>query len=524
MNKREEVSVVFQGTKAGGMVRRLFGTDGLDNTAIDACELYTQENGRPVNRSIVVSPDESMGRVRSATNFIAWSRAPRSRSTPRPGARADEDHRRRLQVGRDRPAGRPVNPPRLFRRAAPVRGAARLFPPHDSTQIMKLNRKLRMGMVGGGRGAFIGSVHRMAASPRWRDRPRRRLFLRGRRKSPGSPAPTCTSNPPASTRSYQEMAAKEAALPADQRIDFVSIVTRNNTHVPSPSVPRGRLHVICDKPLVFSLAEGRKLREVVRKSGKVFALTHNYTGYPMVKEAASGSSGKLGKLTKVVVEYPQGYAITALEAGTISKISNWRMDPNVSGVSNCMGDIGTHAHNLARYITGLEVEEICAELSTYIPGPPAGRRRQLPGPLLRAAPRACCIASQISNGDENNINIRIYGTKCSFQWFQEDPNELIVKKADAPQQIHRRGNGYHGDAAKGAIRTPFAHPEGFIEAFANIYRSAAVAIADAIEGRKAPKQGYDFPTVDDGLAGMAFVESAVKSAKAGARWVKFPKA
>jgi predicted dehydrogenase len=261
---------------------------------------------------------------------------------------------------------------------------------------------------------------------------------------------------------------------------------------------------------------------VVRKSGRIFALTHNYTGYPMVKEAREWvRSGKLGKLMKIVVEYPQGYAITALETGTTGKISNWRMDPSVSGVSNCMGDIGTHAHNLARYITGLEVQEICAELSTFIPGRPLDDDGNC---LVRFTEgvKGILFASQISNGDENDLNIRVYGTKGSLQWSQENPNELVFKKADAPQVVHRRGNSYLSAAAQDATRTPFAHPEGFIEAFANIYRSAATAIADAVAGRKAPKAGYDFPTVDDGIAGMAFIETAVKSGKAGAKWMKFP--
>jgi predicted dehydrogenase len=323
---------------------------------------------------------------------------------------------------------------------------------------------------------------------------------------------------------YQEMARAEAALPADQRIDFVSIVTRNNTHAPiARTFLEAGFHVVCDKPLCFTLAEGRKLRDTVKKSGKVFALTHNYTGYPMVKEARDWvRSGKLGKLLKVVVEYPQGYATSAFEDAKPSKIANWRMDPNVSGVSNCMGDIGTHAHNLARYITGLEVDALCAELSTFIPG----RLLDDDGNCLvrfTDGVKGILFASQISSGEENNLNIRVFGTEGSLQWFQENPNELIWKKADAPQQIHRRGNSYHCEAAKGAMRTPFAHPEGFIEAFANIYRGAAVAIADSIAGRKAPKAGYDFPTIDDGLAGMAFIETAVKSGKAGAKWVKFPK-
>ncbi|MEX2044024.1 MAG: Gfo/Idh/MocA family oxidoreductase, partial [Opitutus sp.] len=204
------------------------------------------------------------------------------------------------------------------------------------------------------------------------------------------------------------------------------------------------------------------------------------------------------------------------------QISNWRMDPSISGVSNCMGDIGTHAHNLARYITGLEIEQICAEISTFIPGRPLDDDGNC---LLRmtGGVKGLLYASQVSSGEENNLNIRVFGTKGSLQWFQENPNELIFKRADAPQIVYRRGNGYLSAAARGATRTPFAHPEGFIECFANVYRDAATAIADAISGRKPRKGGYDFPSIDDGIAGMAFIESAIKSGKAGAKWVKFPK-
>ncbi|MEO5959887.1 MAG: Gfo/Idh/MocA family oxidoreductase [Opitutaceae bacterium] len=388
---------------------------------------------------------------------------------------------------------------------------------------MKLSRKLRMGMIGGGRGAFIGSVHRMAARLDGEIDLVAGCFSSDPAKSKASGADLFL-DPARVYSTYAEMARAEAALPADQRIDFVSIVTRNNTHFAvAKTFLEAGFHVICDKPLCFSLAEGRKLREVVKKSGRVFALTHNYTGYPMVKEAREWvRSGKLGRLMKVVVEYPQGYAIAALEQKADGAISNWRMDPSVAGVSNCMGDIGTHAHNLARYITGLEVAEICAELSVNIPG------RSLDDDgncLLRFAGGAKGIlyASQVSSGEENNLTIRVYGTKGSLEWHQEDPNELVFKCADAPPIVHRRGNSYLSTAAKDATRTPFAHPEGFIEAFANVYRSAAVAIADSIAGRKPPKAGYDFPTVDDGLAGMAFIETAVKSSKRGAKWVKFPK-
>jgi len=380
-----------------------------------------------------------------------------------------------------------------------------------------------MGMVGGGRGAFIGSVHRMAARLDGEIDLVAGCFSSDAAKSKASGADFFL-DPARVYTSYAEMAAAEAALPADQRIDFVSIVTRNNTHFAvAKAFLEAGIHVVCDKPLCFTLAEGRKLQALVKKTGLVFALTHNYTGYPMVKEAREWvRSGKLGRILKVVAEYPQGYAITALEEKADGAISNWRMDPSVAGVSNCMGDIGTHAHNLVRYVTGLEIEQICAELSTFIPGRPLDDDGNC---LIRfgGGARGILYASQVSSGDENNLNIRVYGTKGSLQWFQENPNELIWKKADAPQQVHRRGNSYLSAAAQGATRTPFAHPEGFIEAFANVYRAAGTAIADAVSGRKAPKAGYDFPTVDDGVAGLAFIESAVKSSKAGAKWVKFPK-
>jgi predicted dehydrogenase len=389
---------------------------------------------------------------------------------------------------------------------------------------MKLNRKLRMGMVGGGRGAFIGAVHRMASRLDGEIELVAGCFSADPEKSRASGADLFL-DPKRVYSTYEEMARAEAALPESERIDFVSIVTRNNTHFAvAKTFLEAGFHVICDKPLCFTFKEGLKLREIVRSSGKVFALTHNYTGYPMVKEAREWvRSGKLGKILKVVAEYPQGYAITALEQKGDGKISNWRMDPSVAGVSNCMGDIGSHAHNLLRYITGLEIEEICAELSTFIPGRPLDDDGNC---LLRLTDgaRGILFASQVSSGDENNLNIRVWGTKGSLEWRQEDPNELVFKKVDSPRVTARRGNNYLAPVTQAASRTPFGHPEAFIEAFANVYRSAAVAIADNIAGRKAPKGGYDYPTIDDGLAGMAFIETAVKSAKLGAKWVKLPKA
>jgi len=385
---------------------------------------------------------------------------------------------------------------------------------------MNLKRKLRMGMIGGGRGAFIGTVHRMAASLDGKIELVAGCFSADPEKSKAS-GEDFFLNPSRVYGTYQEMAAKEAALPADQRVDFVSIVTRNNTHFAiAKAFLEAGFNVICDKPLTFNLAEAKKLRSIVQKSGKVFALTHNYTGYPMVKEAREMvRSGKLGRLMKVVVEYPQGYAITALDEKGVSKIANWRMDPNVAGASNCMADIGTHAENLARYITGLEIESIVAELSTFIPGRPLDDDGNC---LIRykGGAKGILYASQVSNGDENNLNIRVYGTKASLEWHQEDPNELIVKVVNQPRSVYRRGNSYLSAAAQSNTRTPFGHPEAFIEAFANVYLAAATAIADEVSGRKL-KGPYDFPTIEDGVHGMAFIETVVKSAKSNSKWTKF---
>lgn len=388
---------------------------------------------------------------------------------------------------------------------------------------MNLKRKLRMGMVGGGRGAFIGTVHRMAAALDGKIELVAGCFSADPKKSKVS-GDDLFLEPARVYATYQEMALKEAALPADLRVDFVSIVTRNNTHFAiAKTFLEAGFNVICDKPLAFNLAEAKNLRALVQKSGKVFALTHNYTGYPMVKEAREMvRSGKLGKLLKVVVEYPQGYAITALDEKRGGKISNWRMDPSVAGISNCMADIGTHAEHLARYITGLEMESLVAEISTFIPGRPLDDDGNC---LIRykGGAKGILYASQISNGDENNLNIRVYGTKSSLEWHQEHPNELIVKAVNQPRMIYRRGNSYLSPVAQANSRTPFGHQEAFIEAFANIYLAAATAIADEVSGRKL-KQSYDFPTVEDGVIGMAFIETVVKSAKSKSKWTKSVKA
>jgi predicted dehydrogenase len=280
-------------------------------------------------------------------------------------------------------------------------------------------------------------------------------------------------------------------------------------------------NVICDKPVTYDLAQARELKKIITKSKKVFALTHNYTGYPMVKLARQMIQKKeLGDLIKVVCEYPQGYAITAL-TGEEKAISNWRANPEIAGISNCMGDIGTHAENLVHYITGLEIDKLCADLSVNIPN----RKLDDDGNVLvrfKGGARGIIYASQVSNGDENDLNIRVYGTKKSIEWHQEEPNDLIVKDARSPRQVYRRGNGYITGAAAEHTRIPFGHPEGFIEAFANVYNCASVAIKDEIADKFPRKSGYDFPDIRDGIIGMAFIETVVKSSKSKEKWVKFP--
>jgi predicted dehydrogenase len=384
-----------------------------------------------------------------------------------------------------------------------------------------MNRKLKMGMVGGGRGAFIGGVHRRAANLDGQIELVAGAFSSDPKKSKLS-GKDFYIDPSRTYGSYQEMAEKEASLSVGERIDFVSIVVQNYLHFDvAKTFLKAGFNVICDKPVTLDLSQARELKKIITKSKKVFALTHNYTGYPMVKQARSMvKKGNLGKIIKVVCEYPQGYAITAL-TGETKAISNWRADPKIAGVSNCMGDIGTHAENLVHYISGLEIDSLCADLSVNIPG----RTLDDDGNVLvrfKGGARGIIYASQISNGDENNLNIRVYGTKKSLEWHQEHPNELIVKDARAPREIYRRGNDYITGPAADCTRIPFGHPEGFIEAFANVYNSAMVAVKDEIAGKFPRKSGYDYPDIRDGIIGMAFIETVVKSSKAKEKWVKFP--
>ena len=375
-----------------------------------------------------------------------------------------------------------------------------------------------MGMVGGGRGAFIGQVHRMAANLDGKIELVAGAFSSDPEKSKLS-GQDFFIDPDRAYGSYEEMAKAEAAR--EDGIDFVSIVVQNHLHfaVAKCFLDAG-INVICDKPLTIDLQQAKELKRIVEDSGLIFALTHNYTGYPMVKEARRMvKDGELGRLLKIVTEYPQGYAVGDVEGEGSGAIANWRADPKIAGKSNCMGDIGTHAHNLTKYITGLEIDELAAELTAFIPG----RELDDDGNCLvrfTEGVKGIIYASQISNGDENNLNIRVYGTKASLEWHQEDPNELIVKFANAPRKTYRRGNDYLGAAAQDNSRTPFAHPEGFIEAFANVYLAAAKAISDQIDGTPPPGEGYDFPSVDDGVAGVAFIAACVESSQKNASWTK----
>jgi predicted dehydrogenase len=386
---------------------------------------------------------------------------------------------------------------------------------------MSSHRKLRYGMIGGGRGAFIGGVHRIAAIMDGQAVLTAGAFSSDAARSKAS-GEDLFLDPSRVYGSYQEMAAAEAKMPADQRLDFIVIVTPNHQHFPPAKLfLEAGFNVVCDKPVTFNLAEAKKLAAVVKKSKKVFVLTHNYTGNAMVKQARElVQAGALGEIRKVVAEYPQGWLSTLLEK-TGQKQAGWRTDPKRSGAAGCIGDIGTHAENLARYITGLHIDTLCADLTTFV----KGRALDDDGNILvrfKGGAKGIIHASQISVGEENALNIRVYGTKAGLEWHQEHPNQLLVKYPDKPTEIWGRGNGYVGKAAGAVTRTPSGHPEGYLEAFGNIYKEAFRAIRAEVAGEPIPAD-VDFPTITDGVEGMAFIETVVKSSKAGAKWVKFPK-
>lgn len=387
---------------------------------------------------------------------------------------------------------------------------------------MIMNRKLRMGMVGGGTDAFIGAIHRLAA------------FMDGQIELVCG----CFSiNPEISVSSgksyylpddrvyktYQEMFENEVKLPEGERMDFVTIVTPNFAHfAPAMMALENGFHVVIDKPITFTLEEAKLLKSKVEESGLTLALTHTYSGYPAVKEARERvRRGDFGKIRKVYVEYPQGWLSAKLEDSGNPQAS-WRTDPKRSGKAGCMGDIGTHAHHLAEYITGLKTTEICAELNVFVPG----RLLDDDGAaLLRFdnGAKGVLIATQVAAGEENAIRIRVYGEKGGLEWHQHEPNTLIVKWVDRPTEIIRTGLGYMSDIAKHNTRTPGGHPEGYLEAFANIYRNFSLTVRAKMNGETPKQEWLDFPGVEDGIRGMQFIDTVVEAGyNDQQKWVKFP--
>ncbi len=382
-----------------------------------------------------------------------------------------------------------------------------------------MKQKIRMGMVGGGIGAFIGNVHRMAARLDGEIELVCGAFSSDPEKSKRSGAELGLP-PDRVYGSYAEMIEKEKQLPEDQRMHFVSIVTPNHVHFgPAKMALENGFHVVCDKPLAFDLEEARTLERLVRQTGLLFALTHNYTGYPMVKQArAMIRNGELGEIRKVVVEYPQGWLSAPIEA-TGQKQAAWRTDPSRSGMAGAMGDIGTHAENLAEYITGLQIAELCADLTTFV----EGRLLDDDGNVLLrfdGGAKGILHASQICAGEENDLNIRVYGTKGGLHWRQQEPNTLVVKWLDKPMQVYRTGVGPLAPEAQAHTRIPAGHPEGYIEAFANIYRNFAICLRARLEGTTPDPLYTDFPTVSDGVRGMLFIQKVVESSRKGAVWVR----
>jgi predicted dehydrogenase len=384
-----------------------------------------------------------------------------------------------------------------------------------------LSRKIRFGMVGGGRGAFIGAVHRMAAALDQQIELVCGAFSADAQRSQASGADLFLP-PERCYQTFQEMMKREAGLGAGERMDFVAIATPNHLHFPPAELAlRLGFHVLSDKPATFNLAEAKELRRLVKKTGLLYGLTHNYTGYPMVKEArALARGGKLGKIRKVVVEYPQGWLATRLES-TGHKQAAWRCDPKRSGMGGCVGDIGTHAENLAEYVTGLKIQELAAEATSF------GKGRLLDDDinvLLRfeGGAKGVLHASQISVGEENNLNLRVYGEVGGLEWHQTESNTLVVKWPDRPAEIYRTAGGYLGAAARAATRLPAGHPEGFVEAFANIYKNFANHIRAVQAGEKLAAEDpvLDYPKIDDAVRGMAFIEAVVKSSAKNAKWTK----
>lgn len=378
---------------------------------------------------------------------------------------------------------------------------------------MPLNRKLRYGMVGGGPGAFIGAVHRRAATLDGLAELVAGAFSSHPEKSRAQGAELFL-DPGRVYGSYQEMLDGELRLPADERIDFVSIVTPNVSHfeIATAFIEAG-FHVVCDKPLTTTLEDAEALCRLVEENRTVFVVTHNYTGYPMVKQARElVRSGKLGTIRKIVAEYPQGWLANA------EGISMWRLDPKVAGISSAVGDIGVHAWHLARYVTDLELESISADTTSF----GSGYELEDDANILahyQGGARGIIYSSQISVGEENGLRLRVYGTKAGLSWRQEDPSYLRIMYADRPEEVYKMGNDYLAPSVKHNMRLPFGHPEAFIEAFANVYANAIRTMSARIAGEEPDPLDLDFPGVQDGARGVHFIHRAIESAEKH-EWLK----
>ncbi len=367
-------------------------------------------------------------------------------------------------------------------------------------------------MVGGGPGAFIGAVHRRAAALDGLAELAAGAFSSTAAKSQAQ-GRELHLDPSRAYAGYEEMADREAARPEGERIDFVSVVTPTHLHYPVARafLERG-FHVVCDKPMTNTLEDAESLRALVARRPVVFALTHNYAGYPMVRQArALVRDGVLGTVRKIVVEYAQDWLSAPIEAAG-NKQASWRTDPAQAGISSSIADIGSHAEHLARYVTGLEPERLCADLTTFVPG------RQLEDDAnmlvhFGGGARGILYCSQVSTGEENNLRLRVYGTEASIEWRQETPNTLALKRQGRPQEILKRGNDYLAPSAARGARLPAGHPEGFLEAFANVYANAMRTIGARIAGETPDPLDLDFPTVDDGARGVHFIHAAVRSGR-----------
>ncbi len=382
-------------------------------------------------------------------------------------------------------------------------------------------KKLKMSMVGGGPGAFIGEVHRKAA----RMDGQIDLIAGAFDIDPVKSRQMGVELAIDSTRTYdtyEQMLKAEMALSREERIDFVSITTPNNWHFPiARAFLESGFHVMCEKPMTLTIDEAEELETIVADCGKVFGLMHNYTGYPMVKLARDMvRHGDLGAIRKIVVQYPQGWLARAMEREG-SQQASWRTDPKQSGIAGCMGDIGTHAANLAEYISGLQIRSLCADLSIFVKDRPLDDDGNV---LLRFSQGAKGLlhASQIAIGEENNLAIWVHGEDGSLEWHQEHPNYLYFRTLNAPEQVWKRGNDYIGaksPAAGRATRLPFGHPEAFLEAFANNYVNFADTIRAIDEGRTPSELEADFPGINEGLRGMRFINAVVQSSNNGSQWV-----